>query len=50
MKKLTNKEASLIKGSGCRKYLRRYHRAIKNDDQLEAFVNFMEYNLCITNY
>ncbi len=49
MKKLTQKEAYLVRGSGCRRYLRRYDRAIRNDEDLVAAANLMLYMDCMYN-
>ena len=46
MKKLTRKHVVLIKGSGCKKYLRRYHRAMKDGNEVAALGNLTLYMDC----
>lgn len=47
MTRIENKELQSIKGSGCYKYLRRFHRHTRKDNGDKAAENFAKYIDCM---
>ena len=47
MRKMQAHEIESLQGGGCKKHLRRYHRAMKKRDQVAALDHILEYAECM---